>query len=319
MSEINIIKFDKEIAMQRFTSAALDYFRSHYESVILYHILHFEMGLTDDEIQLLGFDSLKCFELDQSVIINGNIIIQRYSLNDLNDCFIIQGVSGGIYIYFSEDGLKNGYGAIGPFSDEIDARIYIYEHSRKEVNVNEGLKAISYRLPDDAVLLIQKMLDPNCLEPFCVLYEQFKQIMKDKFYLLDIEYDAKDYQMTMSEILADRNYVAIFGDDSYIIAFISANDVLYREDFFTMMNAVGFDFNSDSFSQVYCAFPERIPINSCLYETAVDSVKKAHLRIKRRNAGKKGGTYKHLYASMRKNSASNSVNVSNSSKIALGK
>lgn len=79
-------------------------------------------------------------------------IIRKFVMDNTNKCFVVQAPNGKYFNYYSEESLKHGYGAAGPFVNEQEAVSMLQKHRPSAREVGGSIEG---DLPNKASLLFQ--------------------------------------------------------------------------------------------------------------------------------------------------------------------
>ena len=133
-----------------------------------------------------------------------------------------------------------------------------------------------FRVPQEAVEAVRKMLDPECAESYLSLYTEFQiAIPNDKRdCFLNIDFDAPNYPWSHSA-LSVKDFLTVFDPGDHVVAVIGQNEVLHKEDFASKMKAAGLAATEGNFNVVWAAFCEQSESVPSLHERAQAAVQAA--------------------------------------------
>ena len=148
----------------------------------------------------------------------------------------------------------------------------IIEHFPKQDHVRK-MDASYFRVPEEALSVARKMLNPDSEEPYYILRPQFMNcIPADKECFLSIDYEAKERQIPPADILAEKNYLTVFDPGDNVVAVVSMDDVLHKEDFAAIMKNSGMEATEENFDKIWYVFPEIIPSGASLKDLAIAAI-----------------------------------------------
>lgn len=153
-----------------------------------------------------------------------------------------------------------------------------YEQWRRgELKLRDGsyhkMEPSYFQMTEEALVIARKMLDPDCPEPYYILRPQFmKSIPADKECFLGIDYEARERQIPAADVLNEMDYLTVFDPGDDLIAVISAEDVLHKEDFAELMETCGIEATEVNLNKVWSVFPDNILSGSSLKDLAIAAI-----------------------------------------------
>lgn len=148
---------------------------------------------------------------------------------------------------------------------------------RGELKLRDGsyhkMEPSYFQMSEEALSIARKILDPDCPEPYYILRPLFmKSIPGDKECFLGIDYEARERQIPAVDVLNEKNYFTVFDPGDDLIAVISAEDVLYKEDFAELMENCGMEATEGNLNKVWSVFPDNIASGSTLKDLALAAI-----------------------------------------------
>ena len=130
-------------------------------------------------------------------------------------------------------------------------------------------------IPESAVVVARKMLDPECSETYVALDRQFTEAMScfEKDYYLDIDFDAGNLPWSCSG-LSVKDYFLVFDASNNIVALIGKEDVLHEKDLHSLMGDGGITPTKSNIQKICSSLLGFIPQGSTLkavFQTAIDA------------------------------------------------
>lgn len=148
----------------------------------------------------------------------------------------------------------------------------IMEHFPQQSSVQK-MEASYFRMPEEALSIARMMLDHECPEPYYILRPQFMNaVPSDKQCFLGIDHEAKERQLPAAEVLNEKDYLTVFDPGDNVIAVISMEDVLHKEDFAAIMERCGMEPTESNFNKIWSVFPNNIPSGASLKDLALAAI-----------------------------------------------
>lgn len=123
-------------------------------------------------------------------------------------------------------------------------------------NLQDSIEPSMFRLPDEAVAVVRKMMDPSNMQSYVALEEEFKAALPEDFQGWFVDVSFAEYPWSYSG-LALHDYLVAFDGLEQMAAVVSLDEVLLRKDFHEIMKENGM--NSSSFLTVWLAFEDVAP------------------------------------------------------------
>lgn len=144
-------------------------------------------------------------------------------------------------------------------------------------SVQKDMYPSYFRIPSEAVFVVRKMLESDRSESYYDLRAQFMAaIPADKFCFFCVDADTVHAVISAETALRQRSALTVFDPGDDVIAVISKDEILHKEDFADFMKASGLEATEDNFNKVWFRFsPEGSLKESAL--SAIQTVKEQDL------------------------------------------
>lgn len=118
------------------------------------------------------------------------------------------------------------------------------------------MKDGSFCLPEAAVDVVRRMLDPENTESYTALEEAFQAALPKACQGWFVDVDFEEYPWSHSG-LALNDYLVVFDGVGWVAAVVSQDEVLYMDDFLKLMGENGLD--NSALLAVWLAFEDVAP------------------------------------------------------------